>query len=202
MSGAVQVRICEHLRGRFPRVTRLVVCFQQEADAKRFQIALETRLNLFGLSLAPEKTQRIEFGPLAVQQAKACGEKAATFDFLGLTHYCSRTRDEKRFRMKRKTISKRLTAKLKAYRAWLKKNRTLPTAELLKRTASKLRGHYGYYGVTDNSRGISLYFYQVQRILYKWLNRRGRRKSYNWAKFAQLLARYPLPTPRILVNLY
>ncbi len=179
-----------------------VVCFQQEADAKRFRIELEARLAMFGLTLAPEKTQCIEFGPLAVKRAKARGEKAASFDFLGFTHYCSRTRDGKRFRMKRKTIGKRLTAKLKAYRAWLKANRNLPTADILKRTASKLRGHYGYYGVTDNSRGINLYFYQVQRILYKWLNRRGRRKCYSWTKYAQLLARSPLPAPRILVNLF
>lgn len=179
-----------------------VVCCQQAADAKRFQIDMEARLKQFGLALAPEKTQRFEFGPFAVKRAKARGEKAATFDFLGFTHYCSRTRDGKRFRMKRKTIGKRLTAKLKAYRAWLKKNRNLPTAELLKRTASKLRGHYGYYGVTDNSRGISLYFYQVQRILHKWLNRRGRRRCCSWAKFAQLLARFPLPRPRLLVNLF
>ncbi len=183
-------------------VDDFVVCCQQEADAKRFQIDMEARLKQFGLALAPEKTQRFEFGPFAVKRAKARGEKAATFDFLGFTHYCSRTRDGKRFRMKRKTIGKRLTAKLKAYRAWLKKNRNLPTAELLKRTASKLRGHYGYYGVTDNSRGISLYFYQVQRILHKWLNRRGRRRCCSWAKFAQLLARFPLPRPRLLVNLF
>ncbi|WP_305909623.1 group II intron reverse transcriptase/maturase [Methylomarinum sp. Ch1-1] len=179
-----------------------VVCFQQEADAKRFRNELEARLALFELTLAPEKTQCIEFGPLAVKRARARGEKAATFDFLGFTHYCSRTRDGKRFRMKRKTIGKRLTAKLKAYRAWLKANRNLPTAEILKRTARKLRGHYGYYGVTDNSRGINLYFYQVQRILHKWLNRRGRRNCCSWAKFALLLARFPLPKPKILVNLF
>ncbi len=81
MSGDVHVRFCEHLRGWFPRVTRLVVCCQQEADAKRFQIDMEARLKQFGLALAPEKTQRFEFGPFAVKRAKARGEKAATFIF-------------------------------------------------------------------------------------------------------------------------
>jgi len=122
--------------------------------------------------------------------------------FPGFTHYYSRSRNGKRFRMKRKTISKRLTAKLKAYKAWLKSNRTLTTPEIIQKTVSKLRGHYGYYGVTDNSKGISAYFYEVRGILYKWLNRRGKQGCYSWEKFAKLIARYPLPTPRIMVNLF
>lgn len=179
-----------------------VVCFQSETDAKRFREEMEERLNQFGLEIAPEKTQRIEFGAFAVKRAKARGEKAATFDFLGFTHYCSRSRDGRCFRMKRKTISKRLTAKLKVYKEWLKKNRTLPTPEIIQQTVSKLRGHYGYYGVTDNSKGICSYYYEVRGILFKWLSRRGKKGCYSWAKFAKLLERYPLPTPRIMVNLF
>lgn len=179
-----------------------VACFQHEADAIRFRIEMEERLKQFGLEVAPEKTQKIEFGPFAQQKAKARGMKANTFDFLGFTHYCGRTRDGKRFRMKRKTISKRLSAKLKLYKEWLKKNRTLPTPEILFTTARKLRGHYGYYGVTDNSKGISAYYYAVRGTLYKWLNRRGKKGCYSWGKFTKLLVRYPLPTPRIVVNLF
>ena len=179
-----------------------VVCFQLEIDAKRFREEMEERLNQFGLEIAPEKTQRIEFGAFAVKRANARGEKAATFDFLGFTHYCSRSRDRRSFRMKRKTISKRLTAKLKIYKEWLKKNRTLPTPEIIQKTASKLRGHYGYYGVTDNSKGICSYYYEVRGILFKWLSRRGKKGCYSWAKFYKLLERYPLPTPRIMVNLF
>jgi RNA-directed DNA polymerase len=179
-----------------------VVCFQTEADAKQFRLAMEERLNQFGLEIAPEKTHCIEFGALAIKWAKARGQKAATFNFLGFTHYCSRSRNGKRFRMKRKTISKRLTAKLKAYKMWIRSNRGLSTPEIIQKTVSKLRGHYGYYGVTDNSKGISAYFYEVRGILYKWLNRKGKRGCYSWEKFAKLLARYPLPTPRIMVNLF
>jgi RNA-directed DNA polymerase len=179
-----------------------VVCFQTEADAKRFRIELEERLNKFGLEVAPEKTKCMEFGPFARQRASARREKPATFDFLGFTHYCGRTKDRKRFRMKRKTIGKRLSAKLSSYKDWLKKNRTLSTPEILCATARKLRGHFGYYGVTDNSRGIKAYSYAVRGILYKWLNRRGKKRCYSWEKFAKLLARYPLPSPRILVNLF
>ena len=179
-----------------------VVCFQNETDAKRFRHELEQRLQQFGLEVAPEKTQCLEFGPFARKRAKAMGVKASTFDFLGFTHYCGQTRKGNRFRMKRKTISKRLTAKLRVYKEWLKKNRTLITPEILYKTVQKLRGHYGYYGVTDNIQGINAYYYAVKGILYKWLNRRGKKGCYSWEKFAKLLARYPLPTPRIQVNLF
>ena len=179
-----------------------VVCFQHEADAKAFRTDMEVRLNQFELEIAPEKTKIFEFGPFAQQRAKRREEKAATFDFLGFTHYCERTRNRKRFRMKRKTISKRLSAKLTIYKEWLKKNRTLPTPEILQTTARKLTGHYGYYGVTDNSRGIKAYYYAVRGILYKWLNRRGKKGCYSWEKFRKLLERYSLPTPRIKVTLF
>ena len=103
--------------------------------------------------------------------------------------------------MKRKTVSKRFTAKLKEYKEWLKVNRTLPTADILKITAAKLRGHVAYYGVTDNTKSINSFTYCVLQALYKWLNRRGKRGCYTWEKFNKLLKLYPLPKPRIMVNL-
>lgn len=178
-----------------------VACFQNAEDAKRFMQDMEARLNQFHLEVAPEKTQLFEFGQFAQSKAKARGERTATFDFLGLTHYCSRSRDGKRYRMKRKTMSKRFTAKLKGYKEWLKANRTLPTADILITTAAKLRGHFAYYGVTDNSKSIKNFAYQVTLALLKWLNRRGKRGCYTWEKFLKLLKLYPLPRPRIMVNL-
>jgi len=179
-----------------------VVCFQQEGDAKRFRVEMEQRLNQFALEVAPEKTKALEFGPYAQQRAKGRGAKAETFDFLGFTHYCSRTRDGHRFRMKRKTISKRFVGKVKAVKTWLKSNRTLLTAELMKRLSAKLRGHYAYYGVTDNSKSIGNFYYEVQRLLFKWMNRRGKRGCCSWEKFQLHMQRFPLPTPRIKVCLF
>jgi len=154
-------------------------------------------------ALALEKTKVLEFGPLARIHAEHKGEKAETFDFLGFTHYCSRARNGRlRFRMKRKTISKRFAAKAKGVKEWLKSNRTLPTAELMKKLAAKLNGHYAYYGVTDNSRGISSFYFVVCRLLHEWLNRRGKRRCCNWAKFNLLLQRFPLPIPRLKVSLF
>ena len=178
-----------------------VACFQQTADAQYFKEAMEERLAQFHLEVAPEKTKLFEFGVFAQGKAKARGKRAATFDFLGFTHYGSRSRDGKRFRMKRKTVSKRFTAKLIAYKEWLKANRTLTTMQILNTTAAKLRGHYAYYGVTDNSKGITSFAYWVTRMLFKWMNRRGKRGCYTWEKFAKLLQLFPLPRPRIKVNL-
>lgn len=72
----------------------------------------------------------------------------------------------------------------------------------MKKVADKLRGHYAYYGVTDNSKGIGCYAYEVRELLFKWLNRRGKRGCMNWDKFNQLLKKFPLPAPRIRVSMW
>jgi group II intron reverse transcriptase/maturase len=180
----------------------VVACFQCEIDAIRFRHELDNRLSRFGLEISAEKTKTIEFGPLAETKAKRGGGKAATFDFLGFTHYCSRSRNGRHFRMKRITSRKKFTAKIRMFGDWLKANRTLPTRELMEKVVSKLRGHFAYYGVTDNSKGISRFAYEIQRLLFKWLNRRGKRGCMNWEKFTLLLKKFPLPRPRITVNLF
>ncbi len=162
---------------------------------------MEIRLKEFNLEIAPEKTKQLKFGPFAQIKAKARGERTETFNFLGFTHYCSRSRNGRKFRMKRKTISKRFAGKLSEYKAWLKANRTLTTAQILTTTAAKLRGHFAYYGVTDNSKSINSYAFRVTELLFKWLNRRGKRGCYTWEKFNKLLKLHPLPKPSIKVNL-
>lgn len=178
-----------------------VVCFQREADATKFRVELDERLAKFGLEVAPEKTKIMEFGPLAELKAKRRGIKSETFDFLGLTHFCSRTRNRKRFRMKRLTSRKKFRAKVGEFKEWLKANRTMPTPELMETAAAKLQGHFAYYGVTDNFPGISRFAFEIENLLFKWLNRRGKRGCMSWEKFQLILAKYPLPVPRIKVNL-
>lgn len=179
-----------------------IACFQTRQDAERFKAEMESRLKQFHLEVAPEKTKLIEFGAFAQSKAKARQTRAATFDFLGFTHYCSRSRDGKRFRMKRKTSRKRFGAKLAVYKDWLRSNRTLQTADILAVIAVKLQGHFAYYGVTDNIRSLHSFAYQVTMLLYKWLNRRGKRGCYTWDKFNALLSRHPLPKPKITVSLW
>lgn len=178
-----------------------VVCFQNKEDAMRFQEALTERLRKFGLEVEPTKTQVLEFGSRAASNAKARGEKAKTFDFLGLTHYCSKARDGKRFRVKRITVSKKLRAKIATFKQWMKKARIKPIKWIITRVSAKLQGHYAYYGVSDNYRGIARYAREVKKTLFKWLNRRSDRRSFRQEEFNQLLKLFPLPNPRIRVSL-
>jgi len=179
-----------------------IACFQREDDAKRFRLELEERLSQFCLEVAPEKTKVMEFGPFAEARAKSRGEKPQTFDFLGFTHYCSRSKRGSRFRMKRITCRKKYVAKVRAFKEWLKANRTQPTRELMEKVIAKVRGHFAYYGVTDNSMGIMRFAEDVRKLLFKWLNRRGKRGCMNWEKFMLLLKKFPLPKPLIKVNLF
>jgi RNA-directed DNA polymerase len=179
-----------------------VACFQNKVDAERFRKELGERLGKFGLEVEATKTRVVEFGRFAAQNAKVRGEKAETFDFLGLTHYCSTKRDGKGFRMKRVTARKKFTAKLHAFKEWLKSARTMKTKELFETTKAKLRGHYAYYGVTDNLPGIKRFSTEVVKLLFKWLNRRGKRGCLNWQEFNLMLKRFPLPQPRIKVSMF
>src|SRR3989339_1545995 len=179
-----------------------VVCFQYKPDAERFHVELSKRLGNFGLEMESTKTKVMEFGRFAVQNAKRRGGRAETFDFLGLTHYCGTKRDGKGFRMKRVTARKKFIAKLKIFKEWLKKVRNLKTKELWATAKAKLRGHYNYYGVTDNLRGIIRFGKEVKNLLFKWLNRRGKKNCLNWEKFHEMLKRFPLPQPRIRVSMF
>jgi RNA-directed DNA polymerase len=179
-----------------------LVCFQRKTDAEKFRNELGERLGKFGLEVESTKTRVVEFGRFAVQNAERRGERAETFDFLGFTHYCGTRRDGSGFRMKRVTARKKFTAKLKVFKEWLKKARTMKTKELWETAKAKLRGHYAYYGVTDNLRGIERFGTEVRKLLFKWLNRRGKRGCLNWQKFDEMLKRFPLPEPRIRVRMF
>jgi len=180
-----------------------VATFQYESEAKRFLKAVADRFALFGLELEQSKTRLIEFGRFAEVDRKARDQgKPETFDFLGFTHYCSKSTKTGRFRVKRKTVRKKLKLKLIELNLWLKQNRNLRLKDLFAMFNKKLEGHYQYYGITDNSPSLSKYSYRAVHLLFKWLNRRSQRKSYSWERFNDLLKVFPLAKPHISVNIY
>ena len=180
-----------------------VATFQYKDDATSFLEAVRERFATFGLALEPSKTRLLEFGRFAAENRKKRGEgKPETFDFLGFTHYCSISYKTGRFRMKRKTAHKKYSMKLKEMNLWLKHNRHLRLSVLIGMLNVKLRGHYQYYGITDNSDCIENFRDETQRMLFKWLNRRSQRKSYNWDGFNELLKIFPLDRPRIYFSVY
>ena len=174
-----------------------LACFQYREDAERFLTELGERLGKFHLEVEPSKTQLIEFGRFAEENAAGRGGKPGTFDFLGFTHYCGKTRYGA-FKVKRMTSKKKFRAKLQAVKGWLKVERNrLKTGELLVRGKQKLEGHFQYYAITDNGKMCEEYRRQVTRMLYKWLNRRSQRRSYTWKRFNDALAWARWPTVRI-----
>jgi hypothetical protein len=159
------------------------------------------RLEEFGLRLAEEKTQCLEFGRFARKSAQERGGKPQSFDFLGFTHYCGKTRHG-HFKVKRRTSRKKLCQSLHKFTDWARNVRAvLTTGEIIRQARIRLNGYLNYYAITDNSAACNTYRYRAQRILFKWLNRRSQRHSCNWAYFAWLLARHDWPTARIRQDL-
>ena len=174
-----------------------VVCFEKQYEGRAFKDKLKERLGKFGLKIAESKSRVIRFGRRASQRARSSGKKTATFDFLGFTHYCCKTR-KGRFKLGRKTSGKKLRAAMTAMNLWLKGIRNLVAlSEWWPVLRSKLTGHYRYYGISGNKRGISAYNRMVQKLAFKWINRRSQKKSYTWEQFRGFLAYNPLPEPKL-----
>ena len=181
------------------------VCgFQYQHEAEIFKKKLEERFRKYGLELAEEKTRILEFGRFAKEnRAKRGVGKPETFDFLGFTFYCGTDRSKSFYRCRVKTSKKRFRIKIKAMKEWIKGHRTKPLEWIFRMVNAKLRGHYQYYGVTDNIREVKSFLNQTRWLLYKWLNRRSQKRSYTVDSFFNgLLRTFPLVEPTIKVSLF
>ena len=173
-----------------------VLCFQYKEDAERVMEVLPKRFAKHGLTIHPEKTRLLEFGRYAEENAKRQGKKAATFDFLGFTYVCARSRKGK-FTVHVRTMKKRFRRGLKAIAEWCQENRHLPVEKQQKTLNAKLRGHYQYYGRPTNYRSIGRFFREVLHTWHKWLSRRTRGNGMTWEKYAAILRKHPLLQPHI-----
>ena len=175
----------------------IVLGFQYQTDADRFREHLTERLQKFGLELHPDKTRRIEFGRFAELNRKKRGEgKPETFGFLGFTHICGKTKNEK-FALKRKTIAQRMAAKLKEIKQQLRTRMHDPTAQTGKWLQSVVQGYFNYHAVPGNLSRLCVFRNRVIR-LWRWaLRRRGQKRRPNWARMSRLAQRW-LPVPRAL----
>jgi RNA-directed DNA polymerase len=173
-----------------------IVGFEHEDDARRFQDELRERLAKFGLALHPGKTRLIEFGRYAIRDRKLRGlGKPETFDFLGFTHICAKTRSG-RVWLKRITITTRLRSKLKALNEQLKRRRHEPIPDQGRWLASVLRGHMAYYAVPGNTNAVSAFRTQLTRHWHTALRRRSQRDRMNWQRMGRIATRW-LPPARI-----
>jgi len=162
---------------------------------------LPWRLAKFGLRLTAQKIRLPACGKRHAWQALRAGRRVPTFDFLGFTHYWGRSRTGKA-RLKRKTSKKRLHRALVEIHRWLRQERntrTLP--DLWQAIGHKMRGHFNYFGVTDNSQALYHFEWAAHRLVFKWLNRRSQRRRCTWESFRRYSTRHPLPHPGRLVPL-
>jgi group II intron reverse transcriptase/maturase len=179
-----------------------VVCFQSEKEAHAFVEMLKERLAKFGLRMAEQKTRIIAFGRYVWQKAQRARQKVETFDFLGFTHHCDRTR-KGAFKLGRRTARKKFRQKVKELNGWLKRVRNcVKLTEWWKVLGQKLLGHYRYYGVSGNYPSLKRFYRLAFKMAYKWIQRRSQKGWWGFAKYVRFVAEHPLPQPKIYRSLY
>ena len=172
-----------------------IVGFEEERDAQQFLSDLRERLAEFGLGLHPDKTRLIEFGRNAAwKRAKRGLGKPETFDFLGFTHICAKSKG--RFWLQRITIAKRMRAKLREVNDQLKRRRHEPVPVQGQWLRSVVQGHLAYYAVPGNTDAVAAFRTQVTRHWFKALRRRSQRTRLNWERMGRLAKRW-LPPARV-----
>jgi len=185
---AVLVRFCDDF----------VIAFERRDDAEQRMAKLDERMKEYHLTLHPEKTRLLEFRP---PKSGDRGKGSATFDFLGFTLYWQRTR-RGNWTMMCKTRRARLRRTISAVADWCRRHRHLPVVEQHAALTRRVQGHINYFGVNGNIRSLRQLVRAVERVWHKWLNRRSQRSRLKWERFLDLLRDFPLPRPRIVVQIW
>lgn len=180
-----------------------ILGFEKKADADRVYRVLFPRFEKYGLSLHPQKTRLVRFG----RPAETPGElnpqasQSETFDFLGFTHYWAKSR-KGRWVIRRRTARKRFGRSLKAISQWCRKKRHEPLRQQVETLGRKLKGHFGYYGLTGNYEALQRFRWEVIKIWRKWLARRGDPQGMPWERMQRLLQFFYLPEARVMHSIY
>ena len=177
-----------------------IIGFEHMDDAERVKAVLSKRFEKFYLSLHPDKTRLIDFRRPPIDQSG--GKGPGNFDFLGFTVYWRRNRKRTGWHVACKTRKARLTRAVQNAYDFCRSQRHKPIAVQHKALVSRIRGHLVYFGVNDNYKSLSSLVYWVEKAWHKWLNRRSQRARLNWGRFRDLLKDYPLPRPKVYVNLW
>jgi len=173
------------------RVADDFICaFRYKTDAEKFYKVLGKRLANFKLELAEEKTKIISFSRFRKYEN-------TSFEFLGFEFRWGVSNKGKDI-IKRRTSRTKLRKSIKAFSLWCKENRSKRIKKIVEMLNSKYRGYFNYYGVIGNSKGLSQFYGATLKILYKWLNRRSQRKSFNWNEFNAKMKWYGLIKPRVV----
>jgi RNA-directed DNA polymerase len=175
-----------------------VMGFACEEEARRVLDVLPKRFGKYGLTIHPDKTRLVPFGRpprRSLPDRPGSAAEPGSFDFLGFTHFWSRSK-QGFWVVKRKTAGSRFQRAVKTIAQWCRLNRHLPIGVQYQALWQKLRGHFQYYGgLPGNGRSLWCFRERVQEIWRKWLSRRSRRAPLSWAAMNGLLKRYVLPVP-------
>jgi len=175
----------------------VIVGFEREDDARRFLDAMRARLEEFALSLHPDKTRLIEFGRVAAANRKKRGlGRPETFDFLGFTFICGKSR-RGQFQLQRKTRGDRMSKKLQDIKVELRRRMHWPISEQGKWLRQIVAGHFAYFAVPTNIRALTTFRYQVIGLWRRWLRRRSQKDDATWERIVKLADDH-LPKPRNL----
>jgi RNA-directed DNA polymerase len=175
-----------------------VIGCELEADSRRIMAVLPKRFARFGLTIHPEKTVLIKFRKPSARTGS--GDGNGTFDFLGLTHYWTRSR-RGYWVINRRTARKRLRRTKKALWRWCRTNRHLPLQDQHRMLGQKLQGHFQYYGIRGNYRMLAEVHLHAEAAWRYWLSRRSHKSAISWEKFQKLRKVFVLPTPKIVHRL-
>jgi len=175
-----------------------VLGFQYREEAEKFLEELRERVRKFGLELHPEKTRLIEFGRFAAERREKRGEgKPETFNFLGFTHICGRNHQTGYFQVYRKTIGKRMAAKLKQIRQKLRERLREKTKGTIEWLQSVVRGYFQYHAVPRNEDRLKAFRHEVLHMWWWQLRRRSQRTRWTWERFQEKLG-HQIPEVEIL----
>ena len=166
-----------------------VCAFQYKRDAEKFMISLKRRLKKFNLELSKEKTRLVKFTRFKKQES-------GSFDFLGFTYRWETSRKGKDI-ITHKTSKKKFTKSVETIKKWIKEQRNCRLRKMMEKINVKLRGYYNYYGVIGNWKRLKEMGTIVEKLLYKWLNRRSQRRSFNYKEFKEKMKLYNLQKPFI-----
>ena len=189
------------LRGRCVLVRYaddFVIAFERQDDAERVTDALHKRMEKYGLALHPEKTRLFAFTPPSGDEDD---KGSATFDLLGFTLYWRRTR-RGGLAMWCKTRRARVSRAIKSAADWCRRHRHLPVEAQHAALVRRVQGHINYFGVNGNLESLTRVIRGVECAWRKWLDRRSQRARMGWERFAELKERFPLPLPRIVVDIW
>lgn len=178
-----------------------VMVFTHEEDARRVLEVLPKRFGKYGLSIHPDKTRLVAFRSPRGPSGPGTESEPGTFDLLGFTHHWGRSR-KGNWVVKRRTAGSRLRRAIKAIGQWCRRNRHEPIIVQHTTLGQKLRGYYGYYGLTGNAASLRRYYDAVVRSWRKWLSRRNAEGVISWAFLHRLLERFPLPRPQVVHSIY